>query len=161
MTSLLTNTELLERLVAFDSVSRNSNLPIADFIGDYLEGRKCRITRNPSPDGLKTNVIITVGPEDAGADRDGLVLSGHMDVVPADEVEWESDPFTLTARDDRLIGRGACDMKGFLALAMNQLAAVDPGKLRHPLALVFTYDEEVGTHGARRLVLSFPSSAWE
>lgn len=158
MTSLLTNTELLERLVAFDSVSRNSNLPIADFIGDYLDGRRFRITRNPSPDGLKTNVIITVGPEDAGADRGGLVLSGHMDVVPADEVEWESDPFTLTARDDRLIGRGACDMKGFLALAMNQLAAVDPGQLRHPLALVFTYDEEVGTHGARRLVESWPEA---
>jgi len=138
--------------VGFDSVSRNSNLPIAEFISDYLDGRGFRITRNPSADGAKANVIAMAGPEPRGPDRDGLVLSGHMDVVPADEPDWESDPFTLTRRDDSLFGRGSCDMKGFLAIAMNRMLAAEPAKLRHPLALVFTYDEEVGTMGARRLV---------
>jgi acetylornithine deacetylase len=150
---LLTNTDLLARLVAFDSVSRNSNLPVANFICDYLDGRGFRITRNPSADGAKANVIVTAGPE-VVPDRAGLVLSGHMDVVPADEPEWESDPFTLTQRGDSLFGRGTCDMKGFLAVAMNRLASVDPSSLRQPLALVFTYDEEVGTMGARRFVES-------
>ena len=152
MPSLLTNTELLERLVGFDSVSRNSNLPIAEFICDYLDDRGFQITRNPSADGSKANVIAITGPEYDQSDREGLVLSGHMDVVPADEPEWESDPFTLTRKGDALYGRGACDMKGFLAVAMNRLAAVEQHKLRHPVALVFTYDEETGTMGARRLV---------
>ena len=148
MTSLLTNIELLERLVAFDSVSRNSNLPIADFIAGYLDRPGVRIDRVPSADKSKANLIIVAGPPTDG--REGLALSGHMDVVPADEPEWESNPFQLTQRDDHCYGRGVADMKGFLALAMNQLASVDPGNLRHPLALIFTYDEEVGTMGARR-----------
>ena len=150
--TILSNVELLGRLVGFDSVSRSSNLPIADFICNYLDGRGFRIIRNPSADGAKANVVVVAGPETAAKDRDGLVLSGHMDVVPADEPEWESDPFTLTRRGDSLFGRGACDMKGFLAVAMNRLAAASPAALKHPLALVFTYDEEVGTMGARRFV---------
>jgi acetylornithine deacetylase len=149
VTSFLSNTELLSRLVAFDSVSRNSNLPIADFIAGYLERPGVRTDRVPSADNSKTNLILTAGP--VTGDRAGLSLSGHMDVVPADEPEWESNPFDLTRRDDLFFGRGVADMKGFLALAMNQFAAVDPARLRHPLALIFTYDEEVGTLGARRI----------
>jgi acetylornithine deacetylase len=202
--TLLTDEELLARLVAFDSTSRNSNLPIADFLCDYLDRPGVRITRNPSPTGDKVNLIVEIGSETvpgggtgdatdgglavgpaadpaggrpeagpvgqlAAAWRPGLVMSGHMDVVPADEPEWESDPFTLADRGDRLVGRGACDMKGFLAVATNLAlealgtaagamgsgtAAGGGGPLRHPLALVFTYDEEVGTLGARRLVES-------
>ncbi len=152
----LSDVDLLSRLVGFDSVSRNSNLPIADFICNYFDASGFRVQRNPSPDGLKTNVVVAVGPEDAGPGRHGLVLSGHMDVVPADEAEWESDPFVLTKREDRLIGRGACDMKGFLAVAMNCLVQSPPEKLTYPLALVFTYDEEVGTHGARQFVHTWP-----
>jgi acetylornithine deacetylase len=151
----LTTSALLERLVAFDSVSRNSNLPIADFISEYFDGKGFRIHRNPSADGSKANLIVRAGPE-TGPDRDGLVLSGHMDVVPAVEPEWESDPFVLTERSGALYGRGSCDMKGFLAVAMNRLMATDPARLKHPLALVFTYDEEVGTMGARRFVESWP-----
>ena len=149
MTSLLSNTALLERLVAFDSVSRNSNLPIADFIAGYLDRPGVRIDRVPSADGSKTNLVIMAGPQTGGPE--GLALSGHMDVVPADEPEWESHPFELTRRGDHLYGRGVADMKGFLALAMNQLASNDPARLRQPLALIFTYDEEVGTMGARRI----------
>lgn len=112
-----------------------------------------RIERNPSSDGGKTNLIIGTGPE--ADDRDGLVLSGHTDVVPADEPDWRSDPFTLTESGDRFVGRGAADMKGFLALAVNRLAAVDPSRSRRPLVLLLTYDEEVGTLGARRFTETY------
>jgi len=83
------------------------------------------------------------------------MLSGHMDVVPADEPGWRSDPFIMADAGDRLVGRGTADMKGFLALATNRLAALDRAALRRPLALLFTYDEEVGTLGARRFTESF------
>jgi acetylornithine deacetylase len=151
--------ELLARLVGFDSVSRNSNLPIADFICDYLDGRGFRMARNPSADGTRTNIIVSAGPTGDDPTRPGLVLSGHMDVVPADEPEWESDPFTLTEREGSLYGRGTCDMKGFLAVAMNRMVETDPRSLKHPLALVFTYDEEVGTMGARRFSETWPEAS--
>jgi acetylornithine deacetylase len=153
----LSDADLLSRLVAFDSTSRNSNLPIADFLCDYLDRPGVRIDRNPSPDGTKTNLVAWIGPAPRD-DRAGLVLSGHMDVVPADEAGWRNDPFLLADEGDRWVGRGACDMKGFLALAANlmaEMAEADPGRLRAPLALVFTYDEEVGTLGARRLLESY------
>ena len=148
--ALLSDAELLARLVAFDTTSRNSNLPLADFLRDYLDRPGVRIERNPSADGGKANLIAWIGPEPSG-DRKGLVLSGHMDVVPAEEEEWQSDPFTLTDGGDRWIARGACDMKGFLAVAANLAAESRPDRWRAPLALVFTYDEEVGTLGARHL----------
>ena len=90
-----------------------------------------------------------MGPEDAQGG--GLVLSGHMDTVPADEDGWRTDPFTLTLADGAYAGRGTCDMKGFLALAINAAAALDGSRLNTPLVLLLTYDEEVGTLGARRL----------
>jgi acetylornithine deacetylase len=101
-----------------------------------------------SQDGAKANLIIRAGPE--REDGEGLTLSGHMDVVPADEPEWRSAPFALTRAGETYVGRGTADMKGFLALAINRLARLDPARLRRPLALLFTYDEEVGTLGARR-----------
>jgi acetylornithine deacetylase len=147
MTRPLSNTELLKRLVGFDSTSRNSNLPIADFISNYLDRPGIDIVRNESPDGMKTNLVIQVGP--TVGDRIGLTLSGHMDVVPATEDSWLSDPFSLTETDGKLVGRGAADMKGFLALTMNRAASLDPSRVRSPLVLIFTYDEELGTLGAR------------
>jgi acetylornithine deacetylase len=188
--SSLSDAELLARLVGFDSTSRNSNLPIAEFLCEYLERPGVRLRRNLSPAGDKVNLIFEIGPEPGvdgaqgvggsasgavaahggpGADgaaagsreqrrRPGLVLSGHMDVVPAEEEGWESDPFSLADRGDRFVGRGACDMKGFLALAANLARAASGRRLSHPLALLFTYDEEVGTLGARRLVESCPEA---
>jgi acetylornithine deacetylase len=153
----LSDAELLARLVGFDSTSRNSNLPIADFLCDYLDRPGVRIARNPSADGGKTNVIAWLGPEPAG-DRRGLVLSGHMDVVPAEEEGWRHDPFSLADEGERWVGRGACDMKGFLALAANLASESITERWRSPLALVFTYDEEVGTLGAKRLIESFPAA---
>ncbi|MBW8875379.1 MAG: acetylornithine deacetylase [Acidobacteria bacterium] len=155
---LLSDAELLARLVAFDTTSRNSNLPLADFLCDYLDRPGVRIARNPSTDGRKANLVAWVGPEPA-RDRRGLVLSGHMDVVPAEEAEWRSDPFTLADGGDRWVARGACDMKGFLAVAANLAAEARPEHWRAPLALVLTYDEEVGTLGAKRLTESFPEAA--
>lgn len=157
MRAHLSDAELLACLVGFDSTSRNSNLPIADFLCDYLDRPGVRIARNLSPDGGKTNVIAWLGPEPEG-DRRGLVLSGHMDVVPADEEGWRHDPFSLADEGDRWVGRGSCDMKGFLALAANLAAEARPERWRAPLALVFTYDEEVGTLGAKRLIESFPAA---
>jgi acetylornithine deacetylase len=112
-----------------------------------------RIARNDSDDRHKTNLVVSAGPE--VEDRGGLVLSGHMDVVPAGEPEWRSNPFTMTDAGDRYLGRGTADMKGFLALAANRMAAADSSALRRPLCLLFTYDEEVGTLGARHFVESF------
>lgn len=154
--AVLSDADLLARLVAFDTTSRNSNLPLAEFLCGYLDRPGVRIVRQPSPDGTKANVVAWLGPE-PDQDRTGLVLSGHMDVVPAEEPEWRSDPFQLTDGGDRWLARGACDMKGFLAVAANAaLAAAGPARLRAPLVLVFTYDEEVGTLGARHLLESYP-----
>ena len=150
---MLDDRELLARLVAFETTSSASNLPLADFLGDYLDRPGIRIIRNPSEDGRKANLVVSLGPE--AEDRGGLVLSGHMDVVPAQEPDWGSDPFTMADSGDRYVGRGTADMKGFLALAANRLAATDARALRRPLCLLFTYDEEVGTLGARRFTESF------
>ncbi len=147
----LSDEALLARLVAFDTTSHKSNREIADFICGYLDRPGVRITRHPTADGAKLNLIVAAGPEDGDRGR-GLVLSGHMDVVPVEPEGWESDPFTLTQRDGCYVARGAADMKGFLALAINRLAAADSARLRHQLVLLFTHDEETGTLGARRLV---------
>ncbi|MGD2115388.1 MAG: acetylornithine deacetylase [Acidobacteriota bacterium] len=160
--SFLPDAELLARLVAFDTVSRNPNLPLADFLADYLDRPGVRVTRLGSADGSKVNLAVRVGPEEQDPDaRPGLVLSGHMDVVPADDTDrWESDPFELTDRGDRWVARGAADMKGFLALASNLAREADPDRLRHPLVLLFTYDEELGCLGSEHLVKTW-ASAWD
>ncbi len=155
--TILSDADLLARLVSFDTTSHNSNLPIAEFICDYLDRPGIRIERNPSPDGDKTNLVITVGPEAQADARAGLMLSGHMDVVPALEPGWQTDPFELFESETAYVGRGACDMKGFVALAINQAARVQTSKLRNPLALVLTYDEELGTLGARHFVSTWPA----
>lgn len=158
----LSDPDLLARLVAFDSTSRFSNRPIASFLADYLDRPGLRVEENPSPDGTKVNLVAWAGPPPDGSRR-GLILSGHMDTVPAEEEGWESDPFTLTDRGDRYVARGACDMKGFLALAANRLvaAATAPSEtaLAAPFVLLFTYDEEVGTLGARQLAATYGGAA--
>jgi acetylornithine deacetylase len=140
---------LLERLIAFDTTSSRSNLPLIEFVCDRLDGHDVRIHRMPSEDGEKANLAVLAGP--AREDREGLTLCGHTDVVPALESGWESDPFEAVRRDDAIVGRGAADMKGFLALAIETLLEAGGRRLERPLALLFTYDEEVGTRGARRL----------
>jgi len=157
MPPTLSDTELLRRLVAFESVSSASNRPIADFLCDYLASPDVRITRDESPDGEKVNLIILKGPAaEEGPFTAGLMLSGHMDVVPADEPGWSSPPFALTERNGDLVARGSADMKASVALAANFLQEVDTASLRAPLALLLTCDEEIGSVGAQRF-----ASRWE
>jgi acetylornithine deacetylase len=157
---VLSDKELLSRLVAFDSTSANSNLPIADFVCEYLDRPSVTITRSPNESGSKVNVLALAeggGPLGGpGAARGGVVLCGHLDVVPATEDGWRSDPFALTEIDGTYAGRGTCDMKGSVALAMNVFASVAPDRLVNRLALLFTYDEEVGSLGAQRLAATWP-----
>jgi len=148
--SRLSPEELLARLVGLDSSGRAGNRAVADFICDYVDGPGVRIIRNPAPHGDKLNLLLARGPQ--RDDRAGLLLSGHMDTVPFDEPDWASDPLALTRRDDRYVGRGVCDMKGFLALAVHRFSELKPAALRRPLVLLLTYDEELGTLGARRFV---------
>jgi len=148
MPARLDDLDLLSRLVAFDTTSANSNRAMADFVAGYAADHGARVERQDTADGGKANLVLRFGPD--RDDRDGLVLSGHMDVVPATEPGWTGDPFTLRRDGDRLIARGACDMKGFLMLALQ--VAAEAGGLDRPLVLLLTHDEEVGTVGARRLV---------
>ncbi len=162
MTALLSDAELLAKLVSLDSTSHNNNLPIVDFICNYLDDPRITLIRQLSPDGDKANVIAWREGDDAesgagtrakaAGGAPGLVLSGHLDVVPASEPQWQSDPFQLTEKEDLLIGRGACDMKGFVALALNRVCTVVDQPLTAPLAVLLTYDEEVGMHGAQQIV---------
>ncbi len=151
----LPDKDLLRRLVGFDSVSCSSNAPIADFVCEYLERPGVEIVRDAGPDGSKVN-LVAITPA-GGAGPRGLAFSGHLDVVPATEPGWTSDPFSLTESNGTLVGRGACDMKGSIALAMNLFAAADPRRLKQPLALVLTCDEELGSLGAQRLARNWPA----
>ncbi len=147
----LRDEELLARLVRFDTTSALPNRPLADFLADYLDGPGVVVHRDDGDDGW-ANLVVRVGPPLDGDGGRGLVLSGHMDVVPADEEGWRSDPFRLTDGGDRWVGRGSADMKGFLALAANLARRAAGERLAAPLVLALTYDEEVGSLGARHLV---------
>jgi len=140
--------EMLERLVAFPTVSRASNLPLIDFVEDYLRGHGVECRRVPDDEGKKANLYALVGPAEPG----GVVLSAHTDVVPVDGQDWTTDPFSLTERDGRLYGRGSCDMKGFAAVALAAVPAALRAGLKQPIQLALSYDEEVGMWGAKRLV---------
>lgn len=139
---------LLGELIAFPTVSSESNLELISWASDRLGhlGARTRITVDPT--GTKANLFATLGPEGDG----GLVLSGHTDVVPADGQPWQSDPFALVERDGRLHGRGSCDMKGFLAAVLVSAPAFAASRLARPLHIALTYDEEIGCLGARALV---------
>lgn len=151
----LATRELLARLISFESVSSAGNLPIAEFLCEYLDRPGVRIEREPSADGSKVNLVISAGP--MPRDRSGLILSGHLDVVPADEPDWKSGPFELTERGGAYYGRGAADMKGFIALAANLLVERSTARLEHPLVLLLTCDEELGSLGAQHLASGWPA----
>src|SRR5262245_2363535 len=140
--------ELARRLIAFDTVSRNSNLELISFAANLLESAGARLRLTYDERRGKANLFATLGP-----DRDGgYVLSGHSDVVPVDGQDWSSNPFTAEIRDGRLYGRGAADMKGFIATALALLPDFASLDLKRPLHFAFSYDEEVGCVGVRRLL---------
>jgi acetylornithine deacetylase len=145
---MTTSIEMLARLVAFDTTSRESNIPLIEFVEDYLDGHGIAHFRVDYELERKTNLYATIGPDVAG----GIVLSGHTDVVPVDGQDWSSDPFTLTERDGKLYGRGTCDMKGFIAVALALVPKFKMMKLKTPIHLALSCDEEVGCKGVRPLV---------
>jgi acetylornithine deacetylase len=140
--------EMLARLVAFDTTSRDSNFPLIEFVEDYLNSHGVPHIRVDYEAGRKTNLYATIGPDVAG----GIVFSGHTDVVPVDGQNWSSDPFSLSERDGKLYGRGTCDMKGFIAVALSLVPQFKAMKLKTPIHLALSCDEEVGCKGVRPLV---------
>jgi acetylornithine deacetylase len=147
--------DILARLVGFDTVSANSNLALIRWVADYLDGYgiACRLTYDAA--GTKANLFATIGPEERG----GVILSGHTDVVPVAGQEWDSEPFRLARRDDRLYGRGAADMKGFIALALALVPRMVESPLAVPFHLAFSFDEEVGCLGVPALIRALPEGA--
>jgi len=132
--------EILAKLVSFPTVSRDTNLPLVEWVETYLASYGIQSQRIMSPCGTKAHLYAQVGPNDDG----GVILSGHTDVVPVDGQAWTSDPWTLTERDGKLYGRGSCDMKGFDALALFAMGRASTLPLKRPLQLAFSFDEEVG-----------------
>ncbi len=139
--------EMLRRLVAFDTTSRESNLALIHYVRDYLKGHGIESTMVPNEDGTKANLYATVGPMKAG----GIVLSGHTDVVPVDGQPWDTDPWTLTDKGDKYYGRGTCDMKAFSAIGLAMVPHFLRAKLKVPIHFALSYDEEVGCIGAHSL----------
>lgn len=131
--------DMLARLVAFDTVSHKTNLPLIEFVEDYLAGWGVACHRFPNATGDKAALFATLGPQDKG----GIVLSGHTDVVPVEGQAWSRDPFTLHVEDGRAYGRGAVDMKGFVALALALVPDFLAAELRTPIHLFLSYDEEL------------------
>ncbi|MDQ0395467.1 acetylornithine deacetylase [Labrys monachus] len=143
-----TTREILADLVAFDTTSSRSNLPLIRYVRDYLAGFGIEAEIFADDAGDKANLWATIGPPGPG----GFILSGHTDCVPVDGQAWTSPPFALTERDGRLYGRGSTDMKGFLASVLAAVPALVAGKLREPVHLAFSYDEEVGCTGVRAMI---------
>ncbi len=141
-------TVTIQRLIGFDTTSRNSNLELIAYAQDIFEtaGGRCRLTFDDSRN--KANLFATFGPEGDG----GYVLSGHTDVVPVDGQEWSSDPFAAEIRDGKLYGRGAADMKGFLGTALALAPELARAPLKRPLHFAFSFDEEIGCIGVRALL---------
>ncbi len=140
--------EILARLVAFDTTSRTSNLQLIDFIRNLLGDHGIESLLVHNDDQSRANLYATIGPNDIG----GVMLSGHTDVVPTTGQDWHSDPYHLKTEDKRLVGRGSCDMKGFIACVLAGLPQITAGLLKTPIHLAFSYDEEIGCLGAKKLV---------
>ncbi|MCW5772807.1 MAG: acetylornithine deacetylase [Rhodospirillaceae bacterium] len=141
-------TAMLEKLVSFDTTSRNSNLALIDWVADYLAGYGIQSELIHNPEKTKANLFATIGPVRDG----GIVLSGHTDVVPVDGQPWTADPWTLLKRDGRAYGRGTSDMKSFIAASLAKVPDWAGGKLERPIHLAFSYDEEVGCTGVGGMI---------
>jgi len=139
---------LLKELVGFDTTSSRSNLALVERVADRLEGCGARVRLSHDDDRRKANILASFGPRGPG----GVVLSGHTDVVPVDDQAWSSDPFRLAERDGRLYGRGATDMKGFVAACLAAAEGFAAADLARPVHIALSYDEEIGCLGVQRLI---------
>ncbi len=150
----LTTIEILEKLVSFNTVSRNSNLKLIDFVDDYLNSFGIKTFRAFDDTKQKAAIYAHIGPNCSG----GIVLSGHSDVVPVDGQEWTTDPFVLSKKGDKFFGRGTCDMKGFIACVLSAIPRMLEVELSKPIQVAISYDEEVGCLGAPNMIKSMQSS---
>ena len=148
MSDIAPTLDILARLIAFDTTSRNSNLELIAWVEDFLRQRGVASRRVANSDGTKANLYAVIGPDVAG----GVVLSGHTDVVPVDGQPWASDPWVLTERGGKLYGRGTADMKSFSALALAHVDAMLAAPLKRPAILALSYDEEIGCLGAPSMI---------
>lgn len=145
----LTPLEIMTKLISFPTVSRDTNLPLVGWVEEYLQSHGITSHRWPDPDQPhKAAIFAHVGPLEEGA----VVLSGHTDVVPVDGQPWDTDPFTVTEEDGKYFGRGTCDMKGFDALAIWALVEAHYARVKRPLQLALSFDEEVGCTGAPPMI---------
>ncbi len=135
--------DLIKTLIGFDTTSRGSNLALIDYAEDLLTKSGARCRRSYDVTRSKANLFASFGPDIDG----GYVLSGHTDVVPVDGQVWSSDPFKPEVRDGKLYGRGACDMKGFVGVALSLAPEIAKAKLKRPIHFALSYDEEVGCDG--------------
>ena len=140
--------EMTRRLIGFDTTSRNSNLDLIGYVQDYLKGHGVESMLVHDETGKKANLYATLGPKD----RPGIALSGHTDVVPIDGQEWSTDPWKVEQKDGKLFGRGTCDMKGFIGAVLAMVPKFQATKLKTPIHLILSHDEEVGCVGVRRLI---------
>lgn len=148
MADHLSPLDLMTKLISFPTVSRDTNIPLIDWVADYLESHGIESHRYIDPDQPKHALFAHVGPLEEGA----IVLSGHTDVVPVDGQPWDTDPFTVTEKDGRYYGRGTCDMKGFDALAIWAMVEAHLSGVKTPLQIALSFDEEVGCTGAPPMI---------
>ena len=140
--------ELLKTLVGFDTTSYNSNLELIEFIQSYLSSYNVESTLIHDESGKKANLYATIGRTDIG----GVMLSGHTDVVPVEGQDWGTNPFSLIESDDKFYGRGSADMKSFIALVLSRVPEMTSVELKKPIHLAFSYDEEIGCVGVKRML---------
>jgi acetylornithine deacetylase len=140
--------ELLDRLIAFPTVSAESNLPLIDWVEAFLRARGFTVHRLPDPTGMKAGLFAVLGPADPG----GVMLSAHSDVVPVAGQNWTREPFRLSEENGRLFGRGTADMKGFLAAMLRLADEAAWRTLSEPLKLAISYDEEIGCRGIAEMI---------
>lgn len=145
---MLNAREILAHLVSFPVLGGESNLSILQWIKDYLDQYDVAYQLVPNEDGSKASLHARIGPAEDG----GIILSGHMDVVPVAGQDWHTNPFELTEKDGKLYGRGSCDMKGYLACALAAVPRMVKAELKRPIYLAFSYDEEVGCVAAPELI---------
>ncbi len=140
--------EHLEKLISFNTVSRESNLALIEFVREYLLSHGIESSLTHNDEKTKANLHAVIGPSDIP----GVMLSGHTDVVPVEGQDWTSDPFTMRAHEERLYGRGTADMKGFIASVLAMVPKAVKADLKRPIHLAFSYDEEIGCIGVRRMI---------